>query len=396
VTDRVAQPAAQPEAESITAAHRIAAGVAAEHAAAVDRGAAFPDEAIRALAGAGLLMAVVPAAAGGLGSSLPTLARIASTLARACGSTAMIWAMHQSQLACVLRHGAPEFTTAVSDLLSTIVTDNLLLASVASEKGIGGDITRSRACVEPGEKQCSLVKDAPTVSYGEHAGAFLVSARRGPTAPEDDQVAVLVHRDQLACTRTSRWNPMGMRGTCSPGFLVRAQFDAGQILPHPFGVIATRTLIPMSEVLWSSVWIGMATEALDRATSCLDARGSRSAATVDRRLARADQIVTGLDAQLSDAIAWFESVERGDRPADRRFRMRMHALKLAASTSTVEVAQHALAMCGIAGYQEDGPYSIARLLRDLYSAQIMVSNDRLLDVNAEYAISLRAGDGGHG
>jgi acyl-CoA dehydrogenase len=70
----------------------------------------------------------------------------------------------------------------------------------------------------------------------------------------------------------------------------------------------------------------------------------------------------------------------------------LHALKLAASTATIDVAQHALAMCGFAGYQEEGPFSVSRMLRDLYSAQVMISNDRLVAANAAYAMKSRAGD----
>ena len=35
----------------------------------------------------------------------------------------------------------------------------------------------------------------------------------------------------------------------------------------------------------------------------------------------------------------------------------------------------------LAGYQERGPFSVARHLRDVLSAPLMVSNDRLLATN---------------
>jgi len=34
--------------------------------------------------------------------------------------------------------------------------------------------------------------------------------------------------------------------------------------------------------------------------------------------------------------------------------------------------------CGIAGYRNDGEFSIGRHLRDILSAPVMISNDRIL------------------
>jgi acyl-CoA dehydrogenase len=38
----------------------------------------------------------------------------------------------------------------------------------------------------------------------------------------------------------------------------------------------------------------------------------------------------------------------------------------------------ALQACGLAGYRNDGEFSISRPLRDILSASIMISNDRIL------------------
>ena len=38
----------------------------------------------------------------------------------------------------------------------------------------------------------------------------------------------------------------------------------------------------------------------------------------------------------------------------------------------------AMQACGIAGYRNDGEFSIGRHLRDILSAPVMISNDRIL------------------
>ena len=70
----------------------------------VDRDARFPREAIEALQALKLLSAYVPTELGGLGLDIVHMAQICEALGHYCGSTAMIFAMHQIQVACIVHH----------------------------------------------------------------------------------------------------------------------------------------------------------------------------------------------------------------------------------------------------------------------------------------------------
>src|SRR6516162_7148278 len=85
-------------------AEKIAA-VAAAHAAAVDSNSCFPSEAIDAARAARLLSAAVPVEFGGEGAKLSEIVDVCYRLGRSCAATAMIYAMHQTKVACVVRHG---------------------------------------------------------------------------------------------------------------------------------------------------------------------------------------------------------------------------------------------------------------------------------------------------
>jgi len=103
------------------------AKVAALHAEEVDRDARFPREAITAAKALGLMGIMAPAELGGEGASLSEVADICYALGRACASTAMIYAMHQVKVACVIRHGVgSEWHEA---FIGRLVRDQLLLAS---------------------------------------------------------------------------------------------------------------------------------------------------------------------------------------------------------------------------------------------------------------------------
>ena len=81
------------------------ASVAAREAVEVDRDARFPQAAIDAARAQKLLGAQIPVAFGGAGASIFDITDMCYTLGRACSSTAMIFAMHQTKVACLVRHG---------------------------------------------------------------------------------------------------------------------------------------------------------------------------------------------------------------------------------------------------------------------------------------------------
>ena len=67
----------------------------------------------------------------------------------------------------------------------------------------------------------------------------------------------------------------------------------------------------------------------------------------------------------------------------------MNSLKVSASTLVVDVIQKALLICGMPGYANRSPYTLGRLLRDAYGAQLMVNNDRINANNAQLLLVQR-------
>jgi acyl-CoA dehydrogenase len=56
----------------------------------------------------------------------------------------------------------------------------------------------------------------------------------------------------------------------------------------------------------------------------------------------------------------------------------MSLLKVNTSEIALATVMSALQACGLAGYRNDGEFSISRPLRDILSASIMINNDRIL------------------
>ena len=93
-----------------------------------------------------LLGIQIPQAFGGDGASISDIADMCYTLGRACASTAMIFAMHQTKVACLVRHGAG--SRWHETLMRRVAAEQMLLASSTTEGQNGGNIRFSAAAVE--------------------------------------------------------------------------------------------------------------------------------------------------------------------------------------------------------------------------------------------------------
>jgi acyl-CoA dehydrogenase len=365
----------------------IADEFAAPNADAVDREARFPAESVAALRDAGALAAAIPEALGGGGVSLRAVADGCFELGRRCGASAMVFAMHQIQVFTLVRHHAG--SAWLEGYLRDAAATQPLIASVTSEIGTGGDLGRSVAALESaGDGSCRFEKQAPTVSYGEHADDLLTTLRRAPDAEPGDQVVVLTRRAQATLEPTGTWDPLGMRGTCSPGFVVRAELSAEQVLPVPFSRVAPESMVPISHILWSHLWLGIATDAFDRARAFVRAAARRTPGETPPTAVRLSHLMSELSllrAEVSSALTAFEAASATPGREDlttMASALRFNNLKIAASEQAPRVCQGALGVCGIMGFKNDTPFSVGRHLRDTMSASLMVANERIHQTNA--------------
>ena len=368
---------------SETARH-IGEAVAGPAADAVDRDARFPREAMAALREERMLGALVPRALGGLGATIGDVAASCEALGRSCASTAMIYAMHQIEVACLVRHGfdSPYFR----DYLTQLARHEWLIASATSEQGVGGDLRHSICAVEKNDACIRVTKQAPVISYGEEADDILLTARRSPDAAPADQVLVLARNDGIRLTRTGEWDTLGMRGTRSLGFTLEVSGSAEQIVPVPFSDVASQTMVPVSHALWSAVWLGIATDAVGRARAFVRAEARRTPGAVPPGAFRLAETVAELDAMKATVHGGLGDFEQHqDNPealVGLGFAIRMNNLKMSASRMAPAIVSSALGVCGISGYRCDSQFSLGRHLRDAHSAALMISNDRVLSANA--------------
>ncbi len=323
-----------------TRTRALAQEVAAKHADDVDVKARFPQEAIEALRKAKLLAAAAPAELGGGGAGMYELAAMCTALAQGCGSSGMVLAMHHIQVACIARHGlsSPYFRTYLQEL----VERQLLIGSITSEVGVWGD-TRSSicACVRAG-------------------GRF-----------------------------TPTWDTMGMRGTCSPGFKMTSSGPEEQVLPGSFANASAQTMVSYSHILWSAVWLGIAGDAVARASAYVRAEARKTPGVVPPKathLARLSADVQLLRNSVHGQAAEFDDIM--SRPSGMEelltvsWALKMNNIKVSSSEMAPRIVHDALQIIGIAAYKNDSKLSVGRQYRDSLSAALMISNDRIFGKTA--------------
>jgi acyl-CoA dehydrogenase len=374
------KPAGPLAGSSLADRGRRAAAVAAEHAETVDRDGRFPEEAVAAMREERLLGCAVPTAMGGEGASLAEIAAICTTLGASCASAGMVFAMHQISMANLIDCAGD--SAWHRELALRAVNDQLLFASATTEAGVGGDLRQSICAVEAEGERFTLAKFAPVISYGDQADGIFATARAHPDAPSSDQVLVAILKDQYELERASTWDALGMRGTCSNGYRLKAEGHVQQVLPKPFADIAAESMVAVSHLLWSSVWAGVASDALARAQACVAAEAKKSPGALPPAAVRLAQAFTKfrmIEASIREALArWEEARANPEIAPTLSLALAMNTLKIAVSETALEVVDAAMMIAGLPGYKNGGPASLGRHLRDIHSARLMIGNDRIL------------------
>jgi acyl-CoA dehydrogenase len=354
------------------------AAIAAANADAVDRAARFPQEAIAAARSQRLLGIMVPHDLGGEGAGVSDVVDVCYMLGRACASTAMIYAMHQTKVALLVRHG--QHSAWHQRLLRRLCAEQLLLASSTTEGQGGGDVRKSVAAIDAKNGGIALERSAMVISYGEQADGIVTTARRSCEASSSDQVLVVFLKEDYCLERVVGWDTLGMRGTCSSGFKLRATGESDQVLPEPYEKIHPQTMVPVAHLTWSGAWTGVAAGAVERARLFVREAARRANGQLPpgaAHLTRANASLRTLRALVASTLRRFEAAA-ADELDSIDFQTAINLLKVNASELAIATVMSSLQACGLTGYRNDGEFSIGRHLRDVLSSPIMINNDRIL------------------
>lgn len=348
----------------------VAAKIAAECATDVDARARFPIEAVDALRDVGLL-APGPSAEEGLWKPTQLLA-VAEVLGAACGSTGLIWAMHQGQLRTLLRH-TPESDRA-REFVRRSWTGEALLGSVISERRAGNSREAAAEFTRTEHGRITLRKPVAAASYIEQADAILVSGNRAGPAGSQSALAFAARSD-YSLQVTQRWNAIGMRGTESHAVDLVLDAAEDQLLAGSLADISSQTMNPYTHLGWAGCWIGIADNALEIVRGSLRRANDPESGYAAYRNVRFSELRGRLAGCRATAAGFAAYLEDSDVPSLSRT-VKTNQLRLAAADTTSAIVLACLEMIGATAYANSAG-TLSRAARDILSAPIMVSSDRI-------------------
>ena len=214
------------------------------------------------------------------------------------------------------------------------------------------------------------------------ADGIVTTARRAADAAGSDQVLLVLLKSDYTLERLQAWDTLGMRGTHSEGFTLRARADADQVMPEPYERIHAQTMVPFAHLLWGSVWAGIAAVATGKAQTFIRHAMRNSNGQMPPGAAHFTQAVSTLRTLrgvLSAAMRSYEAVMSDEKAiASLEFQSMITLTKVQVSELAATTVMSAMRACGLSGYRNDTEFSIGRHLRDVLSAPIMISNDRIM------------------
>jgi acyl-CoA dehydrogenase len=362
--------------------------VTTEHAGDADRDARFPVEALTVLRETGLLGLMVPAELGGFGGDVDDLVDVTIELGRADLSVALVFAMHCQQAAAVARFGSEQLRKHV---LPRVASGELYLASVTTEDRADRNLLSSSSPTTLEAGWLRLDRDAPLVTGGRHADAFLMTMQTpGATTPGAVDL-VYAERGQLEVVVTGGWNPLGMRATESVPMRLSGEVPAWQVVGEPSGfrTLATTYFAPVAHIGWAASWLGTAVGACSRVVEYARGQSGRrqlqpTSELVLTRLADVRSRLDTVHALLRHTVQAFTSC--ADAGA-ANVQLLLNTLKTESSVSCACAVEELVELVGVRhGYMRDSPLRLERALRDIRSATLNYRNDRLRLANGTLAL----------
>jgi alkylation response protein AidB-like acyl-CoA dehydrogenase len=334
----------------------------------VDATASFPDAAVKALRESGLLGLTLPAEVGGLGGGPAELVDVTSSLAAACGSTAMVYLMHVSA-AMPLAAAAPD---GLPDLLGQLASGHTLGTLAFSEPGSRSHFWApvSRSAFDGETVRLGAAKS--WVTSAGHADVYVVSTLSPDGASDRDTIDLYaVASDTAGVTVAGPWHGMGLRGNASAPM----RFDATVPAAHRLGApgsgfdLMLQTVMPWFNLGNAAVSLGLAQAALDAALrhtsgARLQHLGSTLAElpTIRAQLAKAALDLAATRAYVEQAA------DRLAHPAEDTM-LHVLGVKAAANDAALRITDVAMRVCGGAAFSEH--LQLERYFRDARAGHVM-------------------------
>jgi alkylation response protein AidB-like acyl-CoA dehydrogenase len=351
------------------AVRELAQGVVAPLAAEVDRDHRFPEEAVRAVAEAGLLGVLIPREYGGAGLDALAFAICIEELAQACASTSVIVDVHTSVGSePILLFGNEEQKRT---WLPRLASGELLGAFALTEPASGSDAASLQATARRTGDGYVLNGTKIFITNVGHAGVYVVFARTGPDQKAAGITAFLVPAGTPGVRVGQVFKKMGLNGSPTGELVLEdVVVPAGNRLgAEGQGFTVAMRALDSGRIGISGQALGIAQAAVDESRALLVERAREQGAQQGDDFLLAD-MATRLESArlLAYHAAWLCSL---GRPFTRQASM----AKLHCTDTAMQLALDALQLAGEEGAVSGSPFE--RHVRDAKALQIYEGSNQV-------------------
>jgi hypothetical protein len=347
------------------AVRELAQSVVQPLAADVDREHRFPDEAIKAAAGAGLMGVLIPREYGGAGLDALAFAICIEELAHACAATAVIVDVHTSVgTEPILLFGDEEQKRR---WLPQLASGELLGAFALTEPASGSDAAALKMTARRNGSGYVLNGTKVFITNIGRAGLYVVFARTGPDEKAAGVTAFLVPADARGVRVGQVFDKMGLNGSPT-GELVLEDVEipeANRLGREGHGFTVAMRALDSGRIGISGQALGIAQAAVDEARELMRERGHEQ----------------GDDFTLADMATRVESARLLAYHAawlcgrGKTFTREASMSKLHSTDTAIQVALDALQIAGEEGAVRGSPFE--RHVRDAKALQIYEGSNQV-------------------
>lgn len=348
----------------------IAVEVIRPTAAEIDQTGTFPRAAMNALGESGLLGLISAPEVGGAGQGLRGAVRAVERVARECGSTAMVLAMHYAGTAVIETHGpeAVRRDIAVGKHLTTLAF---------SESGSRSHFWAPVSTAAPHNGTVHLDARKGWVTSAQEADSYVWSSR--PLGAEGASTIWLVPAQTPGLSIPTPFNGLGLRGNASSPITAHevALPRAAMLGPDGGGFDMMMSIVlPYFQLMNAAFSLGTMESATTKAAAHV--AGARfehlgqtlsDLPTIRAYVARMRVKTDMVHALLLDALDAIET-NRADAM------LRVLEVKAAAGETSTEVTDLAMRVCGGAAFRKE--VGIERHFRDARAATVMAPTTDVL------------------
>jgi butyryl-CoA dehydrogenase len=364
-TDRVELELPPEHASFRDSVRELADAVVMPLAEEVDRTHRFPEESVRAAAGAGLLGVLIPPEYGGAGLDALAFTLCIEELARACASTAVIVDVHTSV-------GSEPILLFGTDgqkqqWLPRLASGELIGAFALTEPSSGSDAASLKMTARRAGADYVLNGTKVFITNIGRAGLYIVFARTGPDERASGVSAFIVPADAPGVRTGQVFKKMGLNGSPT-GELVLEEVvvpAANRLAAEGQGFTVAMRALDSGRIGISGQALGIAQAAVEQSRDLL-AAGPRAQGDEFTLAEMATRVESA--RLLAYEAAWLCSRHRS-------FTRKASMAKLHCTDTAMDVALNALQLAGEEGTLSGSPFE--RHMRDAKALQIYEGSNQV-------------------